>query len=132
MNEAKGVRTVLWTALLVFTLSTFLSLTRYMYRVQRLERVYRIVATQNAMLRATGTALATYLTATPDPQELERFVRERMGQVQPGEVPIRVIPEAQVRHDDALAPPLRVRDLPPWYVWWLLFFGPEPPTFVSP
>ena len=132
MNEAKGVRTVIWTALLVFTVFTFLSLTRYMYRVQRLERVYRVVATQNAMLLATQAALETQIASTPNPQELERLIRERMGQVQPGEVPIRVIPEPQRRHDDALAPPLRIRDLPPWYVWWLLFFGPEPPAVTSP
>lgn len=132
MNEPKGVRTVIWTALLVFTGFTFLSLTRYMYRVQRLERVYRIVATQNAMLLATQAALETQVASTPDPQALERFLRERTGQIQPGEVPIRVMPKPQMPRGDTLAPPLRARDLPPWYVWWLLFFGPEPSVIPPP
>ncbi len=120
-----GGRATLWVWLLVLGLAvaSLVSLTRYTYRVQQLERLHRVVATQNALLQATRAALSRQLTATPDPQELERLWRERTGQVRPGELPVRVVPPDTVLppQQPPLPPP---QTPPPWLAWWLLFFGP--------
>lgn len=126
MRSGGGPPLALWLLLLGLGVVSLFSLTRYLYRVEQLENLYRVVATQNAMLGATRGALAQRLTATPDPQELERIWRERTGQVRPGELPVRVAPpdEVLLPQREDLPPPATP---PPWYAWWLLFFGPEPP-----
>ncbi len=132
MNTRTHLAAWLWFIVLAMAVLTLVSLTRYMYRVQRLERVYQVVATQNAILLATRDALSARLTATPDPQELERYVRERLGQVQPGEVPVRVMPEETRVPFPSTGGRTYLRDVPPWFAWWLLFFGSELPTRPSP
>lgn len=112
-----------WWMVLVLAGFALLSLTRYMSQVRRLERLYRVVATQHAQLQATRDALAAQLTATPDPQTLERFWRERTGQVKPGEQPVRIVPQGTPAARGV--PPLRLpTPEPPWRAWWRLFFGP--------
>ncbi len=123
--SARRFASWVWLFFLALAILTLLSLTRYMYRVQRLERVYRVVATQNAVLRATHDALAFRLTATPDPQDLEREIRERQGQVHPGEIPARVPPSEQLEAPPQTASGPSWRGLAPGQAWWLLFFGPE-------
>ncbi len=125
-RQGKRFAAWLWLFFLALAVLTLFSLTRYMYRVQRLERVYRVVATQHAILEATRDALAAQLTATPAPHELERELRERQGRVLPREMPVRVPPSQDLEPPWEHPVAASWEHLRPWQVWWLVFFGPTP------
>ena len=81
------------------------------------------LATQYAELLATRAALETQIAFADSDQAVEKWAREDAGMVQPGDVPIVLLPASDAAIPTPTSSPPIIDKIQNWEIWKELFFG---------
>ena len=116
----KRVILVVLAVLLVLLLVDF---NQRMTLLTRLRREERDLTERYAQLESTRMALETELIYAQSDEAVARWAREDAMMVQPGDIPIILLPPAEPIPAQQSSEPVIFEEIKKWEIWQTLFFG---------
>ena len=89
----------------------------------RLRRQEKDLTERYAQLESTRMALETELIYTQSDEAVERWAREDAMMIQPGDIPIILLPPADPIPMQRTSEPVIIEEIKKWEIWQALFFG---------
>ena len=116
----KRVLLVVMAVVLVVLLVDF---NQRMALTTRLRRQEKELTERYAQLESTRMALETELIYAQSDEAVERWAREDAMMIQPGDVPIILLPPSAPVPTQSIAEPVIIDEIKKWEIWQALFFG---------
>jgi cell division protein FtsB len=116
----KRVILVVLTVILLLLLVDF---NQRMALLTRLRRQERDLTERYAQLESTRMALETELIYTQSDEAVARWAREDAMMIQPGDIPIILMPPANPIPTQRAVEPVIIQEISNWEIWKALFFG---------
>ena len=89
----------------------------------RLRRQEKDLTERYAQLESTRMALETELVYTQSDEAVSRWAREDAMMIQPGDIPIILMPPAEPIPSQTTSEPVIIEEIKKWEIWQALFFG---------
>lgn len=116
----KRVILVVLTVILLLLLVDF---NQRMALLTRLRRQERDLTERYAQLESTRMALETELIYAQSDEAVARWAREDAMMIQPGDIPIILMPPANPIPTQRAVEPVIIQEINRWEIWKALFFG---------
>jgi cell division protein FtsB len=116
----KRVILVVVAVLLVLLLVDF---NQRMTLLTRLRRQEKDLTERYAQLESTRMALETELIYAQSDEAVARWAREDAMMIQPGDIPIILMPPAEPVLTQHTSEPVIIEEIKKWEIWQALFFG---------
>jgi len=116
----KRVILVVLAVVLVLLLVDF---NQRMALLTRLRRQEKDLTERYAQLESTRMALETELIYTQSDEAVERWAREEAMMIQEGDIPIVLLPPAEIQPTQSAVQPVVIDEVKKWEIWQELFFG---------
>ena len=116
----KRVIVILLVIVLVLLLMDF---NQRMVLLSRLRRQEKELTQEYADLVATRDALKTELAYADSDEAVEKWAREEAGMIQPGDIPIVLLPPSTPMVTQPTPKEETVDEVQTWEIWQELFFG---------
>ena len=116
----KRVILVVIAVVLVLLLADF---NQRMTLLTRLRRQEKDLTERYAQLESTRMALETELIYTQSDEAVERWAREDAMMIQPGDIPIILLPPADPIPMQRTSEPVIIEEINKWEIWQALFLG---------
>ncbi len=116
----KRVILVVLTVILLLLLVDF---NQRMALLTRLRRQERDLTERYAQLESTRMALETELIYAQSDEAVARWAREDAMMIQPGDIPIILMPPANPIPTQRAVEPVIIQEISNWEIWKALFFG---------
>jgi cell division protein FtsB len=116
----KRVILVVVAVLLVLLLVAF---NQRMTLLTRSRRQEKDLTERYAQLESTRMALETELIYAQSDEAVARWAREDAMMIQPGDIPIILLPPANPVPTQSTAEPVILEEIKRWEIWQALFFG---------
>jgi cell division protein FtsB len=126
MNMIKKIlkdKRVLLVVLAVVLVVLLVDFNQRMALTTRLRRQEKELTERYAQLESTRMALETELIYTQSDEAVERWAREDAMMIQPGDIPIILLPPANPVPTQSTAEPVILEEIKRWEIWQALFFG---------
>jgi len=89
----------------------------------RLRREEKELTEYYSQLESTRTALEAELIYAQSDQAVERWAREDAMMIQPGDIPIVLLPPAEQVPTPSIIEPVIIEKIKKWEIWQALFLG---------
>jgi len=89
----------------------------------RLRREEKELTEYYSQLESTRTALEAELIYAQSDQAVERWAREDAMMIQPGDIPIVLLPPAEQVPTPSVIEPIIIEKIKKWEIWQALFLG---------
>jgi cell division protein FtsB len=114
---------VILVAVVIVLLLLLVDFNQRMTLLTRMRRQEKELAERYAQLESTRLALETELLYAQSDQAVERWAREDAMMIQPGDIPIVLLPPANPVSTLSAPEPVVVEQIKKWEIWKELFFG---------
>lgn len=89
----------------------------------RLRSQERVLIDKYSQLESTRSALETAIAYSESDEAVEQWAREEAGMVQPGDIPIVILPPSTPAVSEPLVQERFIEEVHKWQIWQELFFG---------
>lgn len=123
MKKLLKDKRIIVTILAVIAVVVLINFNQRMSLMTRLRRQERQLAEKYSQLESTRAALETQIAFADSDQAVEQWAREDAGMIQPGDVPIVILPPSTPVATPTAPQPSIVEQVQRWQIWQELFFG---------
>lgn len=123
MKKLLKDKRIIVTILAVIAVVVLINFNQRMSLLTRLRRQERQLAEKYSQLESTRAALETQIAFADSDQAVEQWAREDAGMIQPGDVPIVILPPSTPVATPTAPQPSIVEQVQRWQIWQELFFG---------
>jgi len=110
-------------AVLGIVLVLLVDFNQRMTLLTRLRREEKELTEYYSQLESTRTALEAALIYAQSDQAVERWAREDAMMIQPGDIPIVLLPPAEQVPTPSVIEPVIIEKIKKWEIWQALFLG---------
>jgi len=110
-------------AVLGIVLVLLVDFNQRMTLLTRLRREEKELTEYYSQLESTRTALEAELIYAQSDQAVERWAREDAMMIQPGDIPIVLLPPAEQVPTPSVIEPVIIEKIKKWEIWQALFLG---------
>ena len=89
----------------------------------RLRGQERVLIDKYSQLESTRSALETAIAFSESDEAVEKWAREDAGMIQPGDIPIVLLPPSTPSAPEPLVQERFIEEVHKWQIWQELFFG---------
>ncbi len=89
----------------------------------RLRGQERVLIEKYSQLESTRSALETAIAFSESDEAVEKWAREEAGMIQPGDIPIVLLPPSTPATPEPLVQERFIEEVHKWQIWQELFFG---------
>jgi cell division protein FtsB len=89
----------------------------------RLRGQERVLIDKYSQLESTRSALETAIAYSESDEAVEKWAREEAGMIQPGDIPIVLLPPSTPAAPEPLVQERFIEEVHKWQIWQELFFG---------
>ncbi len=114
---------VIFAVLGIILVLLLVNFNQRMTLLTRLRRQEKELAEYYSQLESTRTALEAELIYAQSDQAVERWAREDAMMIQPGDIPIVLLPPAEQVPTPSVIEPVVIEKIQKWEIWQALFLG---------